>query len=207
MYVALCWLFISAATPSPGPVKLPPAPQGEYRVWVLGYGYNTAIYIEQPQGWKLGPQGKEAARFVEFAWGDRGWFYDSDMSHLSGANAILIPSRTVFYVAGYDKPPAEAWPGLPLAERAFNGEELRVLAHTLEQCCLRTPQGDRVEPLPISPEYAGRFYPSREFYIGWHSCNHWTIEQLRKSGQNVSELGVITQRQAFARLGGWKPLR
>ncbi len=207
LYVALCWLFIAAATPSPGPVKLPPAPQGEYRVWVLGYGYHTAIFIEQPPGWKLGPLGKEAARFVEFAWGDRGWFYDSDMSHLSGANAILIPSRTVFYVAGYDKPPAEAWPGLPLAERAFNGEELRVLAHTLEQCCLRTPQGDRVEPLPISPEYAGRFYPSREFYIGWHSCNHWTIEQLRKSGQNVSELGVITQRQAFARLGGWKPLR
>lgn len=206
-YVALCWLFIAAATPSPGPVKLPPAPTGEYRVWVLGYGYHTAIFIEQPPGWKLGPPGKEAARFVEFAWGDRGWFYDSDMSHLSGANAILIPSRTVFYVAGYDKPPAEAWPGLPLVERAFKGEELRVLVHTLEQCCLRTPQGDRVEPLPISPEYAGRFYPSREFYIGWHSCNHWTIEQLRKSGQNVSELGVITQSQAFARLGGWKPLR
>jgi hypothetical protein len=207
LYVALCWLFMAAATPAPGLVNLPDVPKGLHRVWVLGYGYHTAIYIEQPVGWKLGPPGKEAARFVEFAWGDRGWFYDSDMSHLSGANALLLPSRTVYYVAGYDKPPAEAWPGLPLVERAFSGEELHALAHTLEQACLRTPKGERVEALPISPEYDGRFYSSREFYIGWHSCNHWTIEQLRKSGQDVSELAVFTQNQAFARLDGWKVVR
>ena len=207
LYAALCWLFIAAVTPAPGPVKLPPVPAGEYRVWVLGYGYHTAIYIEQPRGWRLGPPGKEAAPFVEFGWGDRGWYYESDMSWLSGANAVLVPSRTVFYVAGYDKEPAQAWPGLPLVERKFSGQELHALACTLEQCCLRTLQGERVEPLPTSPEYEGRFYESREFYIGWHSCNHWTIEQLRKSGQDVNELGVITQNQAFARLENWKTIR
>lgn len=204
LYVALCWLFIAAATPAPGTVRLPHAPKGDYRVWVLGYGYHTAIYLEQPPGWNLGPPGKEAAPFVEFGWGDRGWFYDSDMSWLSGANAVLIPSRTVFYVAGYDKPPAQAWPGMQLVERKFSGAELHALAQTLEQSCLRTRQGERVAPLPLSPEYDGRFYPSREFYIGWHSCNHWTMEQLRKSGQDVSELGVFTQSQAFARLEAWK---
>src|SRR5262245_49186614 len=114
LYVGLCWLVIEALTPAPGSVNLPPIAQGLHRVWVLGYGYHTSIYMEQPEGWKLGPPGNEAARFVEFGWGDRGWYYDSDMSYLSGANALLIPSKSVYYVAGYDKPPAEAWPGLPL---------------------------------------------------------------------------------------------
>ena len=207
MYPALCWLFIEAATPAPGPVVPPPEVAGRYRVWVLGYGYHTAIFMEQPRSWKLGPPGREAAPFVEFAWGDRGWFYDSTMSCLSGANAILLPSRSVYYVAGYDEPPARAWPGLPLLEREFSVQELRALAMVLERSVLRTTQGARVEALPPSPEYDGRFFPGREYYIGWNSCNHWTIATLEQAGQEVSALGVVTQDQALSRLKSWRTVK
>lgn len=207
VYPLLCWLFMEVATPAPGVIAPLPEPVGRHRVWVLGYGYHTAIFLEQPRGWRLGPPGREAAPFVEFAWGDRGWFYDSDMSWLGGANAILLPSRSVYYVAGYDEPPARAWPGLPLLEREFNETELLALALVLERSVLRTPEGARVEALPPSPEYDGRFYPGRPYYIGWNSCNHWTIAALEQAGQEVSALGVVTQEQALSRLKQWRTVR
>lgn len=202
-YFAFCWLFIAAATPTPGRVNLPELPSGTHRVWVVGYGYHTAIFIQQPAGWKLGPPGFEEAPFVEFGWGDKGWFMDSDMSVPSGLNALFAPSKSVYYVAGYDKPPHEAWPGLPLRWRDFSADELSSLAHSLEQSALRSSDGSRPEAYAQTSDYAGRFYPGREYYICWHSCNHWTIETLRRAGQRVSELGVVTQDQAFSRLTGW----
>jgi hypothetical protein len=50
---------------------LPNVPDGTYRVYVVDWGYHTAIVVPQPTGWTLGPPGKEQAPLLEYAWGDR----------------------------------------------------------------------------------------------------------------------------------------
>ncbi len=58
------------------PLSLPPC--AAYRVFVVDWGYHTAIIAEQPSGWALGPPGEERAPFLESAWGDRRFYLESN---------------------------------------------------------------------------------------------------------------------------------
>ena len=53
-----------------GNVCVPEVPAGQYRVLVADWGYHTAIILEQPRGWSMGPIGEERAPFLEYAWGE-----------------------------------------------------------------------------------------------------------------------------------------
>ena len=66
-------LLLAALVPEGRPplAPLPPPPPGSYTVLVVDWGLHTAIVVEQPPGWRLGPPGTETAPFVEVAWGDR----------------------------------------------------------------------------------------------------------------------------------------
>jgi hypothetical protein len=204
--IILPWVWIQIATPPAGLVSLPPvSADRQTEVYVLGYGYHTAIFFAQPPGWRLGPPGDEDAPCVEYGWGDRQWFKDGDHSPLSAVNAMLLPSDTVVYVAGHPVGPRELYPQFPVVSRTFSQAELRRLVQALEESFVRNPAGERLPPYPQN-NYSGRFYPGREFYIVWHSCNHWTIEKLRLAGLPVSETGVLTQAQAFAVLKDWQPV-
>ena len=39
------------------PARLPNVPDGKYRVYIVDWGYHTAIFVPQPAGWTLGPPG------------------------------------------------------------------------------------------------------------------------------------------------------
>ena len=47
------------------PEMLPNVPDGTYRVYVVDWGYHTAIVAPQPAGWMLGPPGEEQAPLLE----------------------------------------------------------------------------------------------------------------------------------------------
>jgi hypothetical protein len=70
-----------------------PVPTGRYRVFVADWGYHTSIVVEQPRGWRLGPAGEETAPFVEYAWGDRRFYYASDFRPPSRTCGACLTTR------------------------------------------------------------------------------------------------------------------
>jgi hypothetical protein len=83
-------------------------------------------------------------------------------------------------------------------------DRLRALIVTCEESILRTPDGGREAPFPPVSSFPGRFYPGRQSYIFWSSCNTWVLSRLEDAGFDVSPVGVIVVGQVPGRLTGFR---
>jgi len=181
---------------------LPRAADGAYRVYVVDWGYHTAIIVQQPQGWRLGPPGEETAPFLEFAWGDRRFYYESGYWPHAVFATLALPTESVLYLDGRPDPPP-----LRGARAAFfrtvNADTLRLLLSEIERSARHDQTGARVSPFAPASGYAGRFFTAHGAYLWTRNCNWWTVERLMRVGLATSPTGVIITAQVPGRLRGF----
>ncbi|MEA5411452.1 aminotransferase class V-fold PLP-dependent enzyme, partial [Synechococcus sp. BA-120 BA3] len=104
----VAWPMLQAAVvpePRAPRVRLPQPPAGSYTVLVADWGHHTAIVVQQPPGWRLGPPGAEAAPFLEVGWGDRRYFHGGERSPQTLVAALFLPTDSVLFLAGHPDPP------------------------------------------------------------------------------------------------------
>lgn len=200
-------LYMVLFTPPRPPVNLPSIQQLQqpvYNLYVSNWGFHTAIILEQPQGWRLGPLNHPEARYVEYGWGDQHFFMESDRSLLTVLAAGIIPTDSVMYLRGSDQLP-NAQIG-PLYYRSVTRQQLYDLIQSLEQGFKRQ-QGNRKMPFPEVPEFVGQFYPGREYYTIWSDCNAWTIRHLQDINVAHSAIPVVFAEQVGPSLKGFERLQ
>lgn len=204
--IGLPALYMAVATPAPSAVVLPAAePEVRLRVYVLAWGYHSSIFVEQAPGWRLGPEGDDAARIVEYGWGDRSFYMESNFCPESLLAAAFVPTPTVVYVRGHDRPPNEFVTGGVISVRECSSTEVLRLVAVLEGQMDRSADGQRPRAYPPAEGYYGRFYPGREYYVIWWNCNEWTARMLRDAGMASSAAFVATPGQVTGRLVGFEP--
>ncbi len=192
------------------PERLPPAPAlptpppGAYRVFVVDWGYHTAVVVEQPRGWRLGPPGEEAAPFLEYAWGDRRFYLESDYRPHALFATLFLPTRAVLYLDGRPDPPRLGGAEQVLA-RTVDASTLRALLAELERSARRTDAGARLPPHAAAVGYDGRFYPAHGRYLWARDCNWWTVARLAAVGLARAPAGVVVTPQVRGRLRGFAP--
>jgi len=169
-------------------------------VYVAGWGYHTSVIVEQPLGFRLGPSGEEDAPFVEFAWGNRRFYMESNYWPHTIFAAVFLPTPSVTYVDGWKGEPVRTKEMRELYVRYVSAAELARLVKSLEESIVRLPGGERALPYPAVAGYSGRFYPAREFYIFWFNCNAWTVERLRSAGAAGPSRFVFLEQQVRGRL-------
>lgn len=183
-----------------------PAPMGDrFRVFVANWGYHTAIILEQPPGWTLGPPGEETAPFVEYAWGDRRFYMESNFWPHSVFATLMLPTESVAYVDGRAAPPTRGFRALYVRE--VSAAELRALASELEASIRRDASGARAAAFSPVTGYAGRFLPGIGSYTWWTNCNRWTVDRLAAAGLAKGGRGVIFSGDVAGRLAGFTPVR
>lgn len=203
--ISLPALFMAVATRPPVDVGLPAVePSVRLRVYVLAWGYHSSIFVEQAPGWRLGPEGDESARIVEYGWGDRSFYMESRFCPVSLFNAAFIPTPTVVYVRGHDRPPSDFVVGGVISVRECSSTEVMALVRILEGQMDRNVDGQRPKAYPPVEGYGGRFYPGREYYVIWWNCNEWTARMLRDAGMASSSALVATPGQVTGRLVGFE---
>jgi len=197
------------ATPPAGAVLLPALPlthdgAARYRIFVVGWDYHTSIIVEQPKLWRLGPPGDESAHFVEYGWGDRRFYMDSNFWPHALFATVFLPTASVLYIDGWNSPPRRGGRVHEIYAREVTVRQLRALVLELERAMLRTSLGRRAAVLPAVDDRAGRFYPGREFYIFWSDCNKWTIDRLQAAGLAGAGTLVVFKQQVAGRLQGFR---
>jgi uncharacterized protein DUF2459 len=201
LLVACSTLYMLVLTPPPGPVALPPIdPALRLRVYVLVWGYHSSIFVEQPAGWALGPEGDAPAPFVEYGWGDKSFYMESNFSPVALFAAAFLPTPSVVYVCGHAIPPNEEVVGGDVYLLECDAPRVERLVTVLEGQMVRTGDGGRPRAFAATPEYRGRFYPGRESYVIWWNCNTWTARMLQESGFDVSPALVMATSQVGGRL-------
>lgn len=181
---------------------LPNVPDGTYRVYVVDWGYHTAIVAPQPAGWMLGPPGEERALLLEYAWGDRRFYMESNFWPHSVYATLILPTESVVYLDGRDSAPSFAG-ARAVYSRIVDGTTLRVLLGELEREFRHAGDGSRVPPYSSHSGFAGRFFPAYGRYLWTRNCNWWTVERLRAVGLARSGAGVVFSGQVRGRLLGF----
>jgi hypothetical protein len=186
-------------------VRLAEPPAGRYTVLVADWGHHTAIVVQQPPGWRLGPPGAEAAPFLEVAWGDRRYFHGGERSPQAVIAALFLPTDSVLFLAGHSDPPRLAGT-VAVWERQVEAPTLRALLGALERSLQRGGDGERLAPLPPRPGQRGRFFPAHAAYLWSRNCNWWTVQRLREAGLASAPTGVVVAAQVPGRLRGFRPV-
>ncbi len=195
-----------APTPAPPPVRLGEPPAGRYTIRVANWGYHTSIVLPQPPGWTLGPPGRERAPYVEYAWGDRGFYRDSDFRPHAVFATLVLPTPSVAYVAGRATPPAARDGARAVYAREVDGRGLRALAAELERTIRHDAAGRRAPPDDPVAGYPGRFYDAYGSYLWTRDCNRWTVDRLAAAGLARPGGLVVLAGQVAGRLRGFRPV-
>lgn len=200
-------IYIALFTPPSSNIELPSIrelQQSKYNIYVANWGFHTAILVEQPPGWQLGPNNHPQARYVEYGWGDKRFFMFSDTSIPATLAAGVLPTDSVVYLRGRETLPTEKNNVRQLYHRQVTPQQLHRLITVLEQSFQRTADGERVEPYPPVSAFVGQFYPGREFYVIWSDCNAWTVSNLHDIDVAQSPFFIIFSEQVGPSLQGFQ---
>ncbi len=171
---------------------------------VLAWGYHSSIFVEQPPDGRFGPVGDEDARYVEYGWGDRRYYMESNFAPQVLFASATLPTASVVYVCGHAGPPEDEVVGGEVFVRECDGAEVLRLLTVLEQQMVREPDGSRPPAFAATPEYPGRFYPGREPYVLWWNCNMWTVRMLSDAGFDAHPELVVSPWQIGRSVRGFQ---
>ena len=181
-----------------GPIApLPDAP-AELPVFVVPQGGHTGIAVRRadiPAG--LVPERRDfpAADYLEFGWGDRE-FYMAD-APTSGVSfrAAFVPTPSAVHVAGVRGDLAAGFPGAEIVEIRVSRPALEGLLRHVHASFAR--EGD------AAPSLGRGFYPGRESFHLFRTCNVWTAGALRAAGLPVQSAltveGIMAQVRPLSR--------
>jgi uncharacterized protein (TIGR02117 family) len=178
--LALCAMLLSAGCATSTGKQ---AVNGEIPVYVVTHGWHTGIAMRAADidfaRWRPLPN-PARAKYIEIGWGDRDYYPAPGFNLWYGFKALAWPTPSVLHVTGFNKPPARYFSASEVVELGVSrtGFE-RLLAHITASF--------EPEAAPIAPSlYAsGAFYPSREKFHLFKTCNVWVARALRAAGIEV----------------------
>jgi len=118
--------------------------------------------------------------YVEVGWGDRDYYPAPGFNLWYALKAVAWPTPSALQVTGFDEPPVRRFPESDVIElRLARGAVERLLAYMAASL---EPQ-----PEPLAPALygTGAFYPSREEFHLFKTCNVWTARALREAQIDV----------------------
>jgi uncharacterized protein (TIGR02117 family) len=174
--------------------------QGEIPVYVVTHGWHAGIAMHATEidfaRWRPLPH-PAGARYLEVGWGDRDYYPAPGFNAWYAFKALFWPTASVLHVTGFDEPPGRRFPESEVVE-------LRLSRAGFERLLAYIAASFEPDAAPIAPSlYAtGAFYPSREKFHLFKTCNVWVARALREAGIEVRS--SITREGLMGQL---RPLR
>ena len=191
MRAALLSLLLCACASSPI-APLPDAP-AEASVFVVPQGRHTGIAVRRADiPAALVPEKRDfpVADYLEFGWGDREFYMAESLGPWLSFRAAFLPTGSVVHVTGVHGGLGPYFAGAEIVELRVSRPALEGLLRYLDESFAR--EGWSAKPL-------GRgFYPGRETFHLFRTCNVWTAGALRAAGLPVQ--GALTVEGIMAQV-------
>lgn len=186
-------LLVLLAGCANGPAGYEPPDAPAASIYVVTQGWHTGIVMRRadarPDLW---PEVADfpSVRWLLVDWGDRDYFPAARFNLWYGLKALFWPTPSVVHVIGFDAPPRQQLAGTELVRVVLTREGLEALNRYIGAAHERGG-APRVPPLLPSPYGAGWFYPGRETFHLFRTCNAWVAQALRAAGLPVSARFVL----------------
>ncbi|MDX5345950.1 MAG: DUF2459 domain-containing protein, partial [Hymenobacteraceae bacterium] len=157
-----------------------PEPQNFF--WVVNHGYHTSFVVPSAAfntEWKQQLPLTES-NFLEFAWGDSGYYMAENASVKDAAKALFVPSASVMHVVALDQEPEHYFKDLEIKKVYVCGQEYEKLLQYLYTSFYYTLTE---QPLFLQPGLYGNsaFFRANRPYHLFFTCNNWTSKGLRQA--------------------------
>ena len=201
---ALFGLGVIACTdPAVSTPAADPADQRRQTIYVTNIGWHTGIAVPRDVILATGRVPEIAAfpdaAYVEFGWGDRDYYTSADPSVFQALAAGLSPTPSVLHLIGMSVPPQRFYVEVEvLAVPASEGMLDRLIAHVDAE--FDRQGGQTATPVPSALVRGAFFYPAKDEFHLFNTCNTWVARTLAEAGVDVSPRGVITADDLMARL-------
>lgn len=208
MKVYVLFIGMALLTACATPAAEPTAREGEptVPVYLVSHGWHTGLVIRRadvPEG--LWPEASDfpEAEYLEVGWGDRDYYQARDPGLWLTLKAALVPTPSVLHVVGFRDPPADYFPASEIVELALPRRDFERLAKYIHDAHARE---DKQPVAPLGPGLYGdsRFYPARETFHLFNTCNVWTARALRSAGLPVRDAitteGLMSQARRLGRV-------
>ena len=177
MLLAAAMLGCAAAAPSQAS---PP----DRTIYVVSHGWHTGIVIRRgdiPAA--LWPEIADFpnAEYLEVGWGDRDYYIAPGFDLWLATKALLWPTASVLHVVGFSGSVPDNFPLSEIVELRVSPEKLEPLLRLIHDSHARASDAV-VAPIARGLYGDGRFYPSREQFHLFNTCNVWTSRALRAAG-------------------------
>ena len=182
-------------------------------IYVTNIGWHTGIAVPRDAvvatGWVPEIAAFPDAAYIEFGWGDRDYYTSADPSVFQALTAGLSPTPSVLHLVGMPVPPHRFYVNVEvLAIPMADGMLDRLMAHIDAE--FDRQDGPAAAPLPSALIRGAFFYPAKDEFHLFNTCNTWVARTLAAAGVDVSPSGVITADELMDRLRdvrGIRPVR
>lgn len=159
------------------------------RIYLVGHGWHTGLiihYTDLPEG--LWPEAGDfpQAGHLEIGWGDHDYYQTQDPGWWTTLKAALVPTQSVLHVAGFRASPADYFAASEVIELRLPHTAIEPLAKYIHDAFARE---NTQAVAPLGPGLYGNshFYPARETFHLFNTCNVWTARALRSAGLPVRD--------------------
>jgi len=194
--ILLIIIFISTCSNEPSVI----APEKAYsglgvnHVYVVSHGWHTSLII--PSMYAISGIPELAERFtgtsyIEFGWGDKGFYQAKEITTGLALKAMLIPTESVVHAVGIYKNVFEFFPVSDIEMLPLTEDEIVLLMQFISGSFARDNQNLLI-PTQLGLYGDSQFYKGVGDYYLTNTCNKWTAKGLSSFGLDISTTFKLT---------------
>jgi uncharacterized protein (TIGR02117 family) len=152
---------------------------GANQIYVVSHGWHTGFIIPAADVQSRLPEIKERfskAQYIEFGWGDKGFYQAKEITTSLALRAILWPTKSVLHVVGI--------PNSDVKELFLSSEEMTRLIQFISESFARD-KTESLLPTKLGIYGNSQFYKGVGNYYLMNTCNKWTAKGLKSVGLNI----------------------
>ncbi len=186
----LCLLFIQSCSGRPYVVDHLDSNQSitPHKIAITNHGWHTGIVLSAQDAVEIMPFLLEKfgeAPFIEFGWGDRGFYQAQDITIGLALQAILWPTDSVVHVVAVYSNPEVYFAGSQVFELELTNSQLKSLRQFISNSFFHD-SNERVVKTVKGVYGHSQFYQGEGTYHLFNTCNTWTAKGLKSAGFDLS---------------------
>lgn len=189
--LALC---LAGCKPPPDRILAHPTALATEAIHVVSHGWHTGIVVPAIDIQQHLPALRErfgAVPFIEFGWGDAGFYQASEITLGLALESLLWPTESVMHVVAVRRAPARVFAHSEIRRLCLSDTGYAALIDFIVNSFARGPNGDVVA---LRPGVYGdsQFYRGAGGYHAFNTCNTWTARGLQRAGVDIAARFTLT---------------